>query len=133
MWGILSAFVMLDAGREVRRRMSIMMLYAFAALVGLASVLFLLQGAQLYLAGLMAPPLASLLVAAILLMGMFAILLVAWFRKRQNTNGSEIGKAMLATIPLAGRAASAINPRALLAVALLGAAAIIGNRLARKN
>lgn len=110
-----------------------MMLYAFAALVGLASILFLLQGAQLYLAGLMAPPLASLLVAAILLMGMFAILLTIWLKKRQNRNSSEIGKAMLATIPLAGRAASAINPRAVLAVALVAVAAIIGNRLARKS
>lgn len=133
MWRALTAFMMLDAGREVRHRIGTMGIIVAAGLVALLALLFALQAAQFRLEQLMSPPMASLTVAAGLLGLAGLVLLAAWVRQRQNRTGAEIGKAMLATVPLANAVVQRVNPQVLIVAAVLTGAAMIGNRLGRKD
>ena len=133
MWRALTAFVMLDAGREVRHRAGTLALYGAAAFVMLLAVLFALQAAQLRLGQMMSPPMASLTVAGGLLVFAGLVMLAVWLRRNRNRTGTEIGKAMLATVPLAGAVVQKVNPQVLMAAAVLVGAAILGKRLARKD
>ena len=133
MWRVLTAFVMLDAGREVRHRARTMALVGVAGFIALLALLFALQAGQLQLREVMSPPLASLTVAGGLLVIAGLVMLATWLRQRQNRTGADIGKAMLATVPLANAVVQRVNPQVLVAAAVLAAATILGNRLGRKD
>ncbi|OYU50471.1 MAG: hypothetical protein CFE31_02640 [Rhizobiales bacterium PAR1] len=133
MWRALTAFIMLDAGREVRHRVGTMGIIGAAGICGMLAMLFALQAAQRQLERMMSPPMASLTVAAGLLVLASLILLVAWLRQRRNRTGADIGTAMLATVPLANAVVQRINPQVLIAAAVLAGATMIGNRLGRKD
>lgn len=133
MWRALTAIVMLDAGREVRHRVGTMGIIGAAGFVALLALLFVIHAAQLQLSTMMSPPLASLTVAAGLLFVAGLVLLSAWLRQRQNRTGADIGKAMLATVPMANAIVQRVNPQLLLAAAVLAGGTIIGNRLGRRD
>ena len=133
MWRMLSAIVMLDAGREIRFRMRTLVIYGGAGCVVLLAVFFVLQAAQLHFGTMMSPVMASLSVAVGLLAGAGLIMLIAWYRSRQHRGGLEISKTLLATVPLAGTALQRINPQILMAAIVIVGATLLGNRLSRKD
>lgn len=133
MWGALSALAMLDAGRAIRTRIGTIVLYAAAGLVALIGVVFALVAAQIHLGQLMSPTLASLTIAAALLVLAGFVVLFARLRLYRRRNGPDIGKAMLATVPFAGAVARRVAPGTAMAVAVLVAAAFLGNRMGRKS
>lgn len=133
MWGALSALAMLDAGRAIRTRIGTIVLYAAAGLVALIGVVFALVAAQSQLGQMMSPTLASLTIAAALLVLAGIVVLFARLRLYRRRNGADIGKAMLATVPFAGAVARRVAPGTAMAVAVLVAAAFLGNRMGRKS
>jgi hypothetical protein len=121
--------MLLDAKRELRHRVGTMILRGTAALLVLLSMLFILQAAQLELSQLISPALANLAVAAGLLAMAAIMMLLVWLRLRRDRSSSDIGRAALATLPLANTMVRKANPQLLLAEVILAGAACLGRKM----
>lgn len=133
MWPILSALLLLDAGRELRHRLGTLMLYSGMGVVLLLALLFALQSAQLALAGVISAPLASLVVAVCLLTIAGFTLLAIRLRQRQQPATGGIARKVLEIVPLGTSMLGSGNVRTVLAALVLAGAAVLGSRLARKR
>lgn len=122
-----------EVGGAVKRKLTAYVLFAIAGLIALAGLGYLLGALHIWLSVNYSPIQASLFIAG----GLFVVALAfaiagAIVARRKASNAQALQTAAaVAAAPLALRAASKINPTALVALGVVAVGAILGRKLGK--